>query len=161
MRKVVLVDTSVPVLVIESVLPYSPADLWALHQSAEVIPKLNPPGTKVQVLSPPEELGVRVGAVHKLKMVKYGLPTVWHAEIVEVEAPHRFVDVARKSPFRSWRHEHAFLPHDEGVLLRDTIDYEMPLGPLGSLADALFVRRDLEQTFEHRHRITRELLTVT
>jgi hypothetical protein len=35
----------------------------------------------------------------------------------------------------------------------------MPLGPLGSLVDALIIRRDVEAMFAHRHRVTQKALT--
>src|SRR3712207_7309265 len=37
-----------------------------------------------------------------------------------------------------------------GTIMRDRVDYELPLGPLGALAHALFVGRDLERIFDHR-----------
>ena len=35
--------------------------------------------------------------------------------------------------------------------MRDTVRYELPLGPLGKLAHAAFVRRDLQRIFDFRH----------
>ena len=34
--------------------------------------------------------------------------------------------------------------------MRDTVRYALPLGPLGALAHALFVRRDLRRIFDFR-----------
>jgi hypothetical protein len=41
--------------------------------------------------------------------------------------------------------------------MHDRVSYELPLGPLGALARALFVRRSLEQIFEHRKAVVRDI----
>ncbi len=56
-----------------------------------------------------------------------------------------------RGPYRHWHHEHLFTPAGGGgTLMRDRVDYDLPLGPLGGIAHALFVRRDLERIFDHR-----------
>jgi len=67
-----------------------------------------------------------------------------------------------KGPFRTWHHRHEFLPqvHDgvAGTLIRDVVDYEVGFGLLGSLADRMFVRRQLQHTFAWRQKAVREML---
>lgn len=133
--------------------------VWAFHSSAEALTALTPPGRQVQLLS--EDLDVVQGARHAIRVRQFGVPLVWVARIEVAEPPHRFVDIAERSPFRSWWHEHAFLPDGDGTLLRDTLEYELPFGPLGTLAHALFVSRDLDRLFAFRHARTRELLDAT
>ena len=70
------------------------------------------------------------------------------------------MDIAVRSPFKRWRHEHRFDPRDGGSTLTDTVEYELPFGPFGAIADRLFVRRDLEAMFAHRHRVTQERFGV-
>lgn len=146
-----------PQLVVESVLPCTPQELWEFHASAEALMALTPTNRRVEVLS--EDLAVRDGALHILRVRQFGIPLVWHARISEVDPPRGFVDTAERSPFAYWRHHHEFLPHPEGALLRDTVMYQLPFGPLGMIADWLFVRRDLETMFAFRHKHTQELLT--
>ncbi len=145
-----------PRLQFETVLRCTPEQLWDFHSSAAALRVLTPPSKQVEVIG--EDLAVRDGAIHKIRVRQFGLPLVWVARIEQVQPPHQFVDVAVKSPFKSWTHRHEFLAHAEGALLRDTIDFEMPLGPLGSLVYALIVRRDLESMFAHRHKATKEAL---
>lgn len=142
-----------PRLVFESVIPCSVQELWDFHGDVSALGRLTPPGNQVTILS--EDTAVRNGALHVLRVKKNGLPLVWKARISEVEPPHRFVDTAEQSPFKSWRHEHAFLEHAQGALLRDTVDYEMPFGPLGALVDRILIRKDLEAMFAHRHQVTK------
>ena len=80
----------------------------------------------------------------------------WTARITEFEWNHHFVDVQDSGPFQSWHHRHEFEAgrRDDvaGTLIRDVIDYEVGLGLLGRLADALFVRRQIEHAFAERQR---------
>lgn len=145
-----------PTLVFESVLPCSPTKLWEFHASAEALAKLTPPDRKIQLLS--EDLEVRQGAVHTMRVRQYGIWMLWVAKITTVEPPNRFCDVAEKSPFKKWEHCHEFLPHENGALLRDFVTYELPFGVLGRLVDWLFVRRSIENLFHYRHAKTREIL---
>jgi ligand-binding SRPBCC domain-containing protein len=45
-----------------------------------------------------------------------------------------------------------------GTLVRDTVDYSLPLGRLGMLAHGLFVRRDLDRIFAFRHQAVESML---
>ncbi len=45
-----------------------------------------------------------------------------------------------------------------GAIVKDTVDYGLPLGLLGQLAHRLFVRRDLERVFAYRHEAVERLL---
>ena len=76
-----------------------------------------------------------------------------------VEPGRRIVDVAERSPFALWRHEHLFreLGPDRS-LLTDRVAYRLPGGRAGRLAERLLVRRLLETTFAERQRRTREVL---
>ena len=63
------------------------------------------------------------------------------SRITEFDPPHRFVDEMVRGAFSRFRHEHQFISTEEGTLMVDTFDYTSPLGPLGMLADWLFLRR--------------------
>ena len=45
-----------------------------------------------------------------------------------------------------------------GTLVRDTVHYALPLGPLGRLGHALLVRRDLRRIFDYRQAAVTQLL---
>lgn len=128
-------------------------ELWAFHSSVETLKKLTPPEKRVEILSVDPK--VEAGAVHRLRVRQFGIPYVWESLIETAEPPRRFVDVATRAPFKLWRHEHRFDPlPNGGSALTDVVDYEPPFGPLGVLADRLFIRRDLERMFAYRHRVT-------
>jgi ligand-binding SRPBCC domain-containing protein len=65
------------------------------------------------------------------------------ARIVEMERPLRFVDEMVKGAFHSMRHTHEFEEKTDGTMMRDILEWKAPLGPLGRLADRLFLERHL------------------
>ena len=73
--------------------------------------------------------------------VHFGVRQRLTSRITEFEPPHRFVDEMVRGAFRRIRHEHQFVPTTDGTLMIDVFDYTAPLGLLGRLADALFLRR--------------------
>ena len=78
----------------------------------------------------------------------------WRAtsRITEFDRPRRFVDEMRSGPFRSFRHEHRFEGAGVGVTrMVDVVDYAMPLGVLGVIADELIVGRHLRRLIEDRN----------
>ena len=86
----------------------------------------------------------------------------WLARITEFELNHHFADVQDEGPFKSWHHRHEFMSQSKagvtGTTIRDVIDYEIGFGVLGSIANALFVRRQMGNTFVERQKRLPELL---
>lgn len=86
----------------------------------------------------------------------FGIPFRWQSLIESFEPGARFVDAQTRGPYRSWRHLHEFRDAPGGTQMRDRVDYELPLGPLGAPAHALFVRRMLDKIFDYRqHQVER------
>jgi ligand-binding SRPBCC domain-containing protein len=83
----------------------------------------------------------------------------WRIRIARVVTPTLVVDDMLRGPFRRWLHEHRFEDLGDGTTrLTDHVDYRLPLGPLGALANRLVVARLLERTFRFRQARTAELL---
>jgi ligand-binding SRPBCC domain-containing protein len=93
----------------------------------------------------------------------------WLARITEFEWNSYFCDEQVKGPFASWKHRHGIVAEtrtDEagtpvsGTLISDEVEYSLPLGPLGSVAHGLFVRRQMEATFAYRQGRLEAILPV-
>ena len=140
-----------------SELRCTPEELFAFHQSPEALEQLTPPWSGVRVLTPPTSLEVGTQVVVSVPLLG-PLRKKWVARHTAYEPPRRFVDEQVSGPFRSWVHEHLVEPCPGGARLTDTIDYELPGGPLARVADWLMVRRTLEKTFAYRHAVTRRAL---
>lgn len=68
------------------------------------------------------------------------------AKITEMEVPHFFTDEMTSGVFVSLKHLHRFEKISDNVTeMADVLEWKSPLGPLGTLADLLFVKRHLQQ----------------
>lgn len=84
------------------------------------------------------------------------IPMKWKTRIPQVDELKSFTDFQLKGPYKLWNHFHEFIPNENGVLVKDTVDYELPLGFLGKIAHSLFVRSKLESIFKHRFQVLEE-----
>jgi ligand-binding SRPBCC domain-containing protein len=135
------------------------ADVFAFHLDTRNAALISPPGARIVGLE--GEVPVLPGSVVTMRMRRGRLPVTisWRVRIEAVERDRLIVDVAERSPFAAWRHEHLFSPRDNGTTrMTDRVTYRVHGGPIGRLADRLVVRRALERAFAERHRLTRELL---
>lgn len=86
-----------------------------------------------------------------------GIPVYWMTEITHVQDRAFFVDEQRFGPYALWHHQHHFREIPGGVEMTDIVHYKNPLGILGRLANALFVKKKLETIFSFRYRKVEEL----
>ena len=87
----------------------------------------------------------------------FHIPMGWITEIKTVKEGQFFVDEQRKGPYKIWHHEHHFKAVEGGVEMTDIVSYELPLGFLGKIAHALFVRKKLEEIFAYRFKKVEEI----
>jgi ligand-binding SRPBCC domain-containing protein len=78
------------------------------------------------------------------------LPVAWTTEITHVNVGNYFVDEQRFGPYSMWHHQHHFSRRENGVEMTDEVNYALPLGILGRIAHALFVKRQLKKIFDYR-----------
>ncbi len=133
--------------------------VWRFYDTLDGLLKVTPPETKVKILDPPSaiEQGARFTLV--VRQPPLFVPLRWETIITEHRPPELFVDEQGRGPFARWHHEHRFeaLPECR-TRLTDTITYTPPFGPLGKIADRLFIHAQLTKMFAYRHQKTRELL---
>lgn len=63
------------------------------------------------------------------------------SRVTRCEPPFLFEDIQVSGAFASFKHVHRFEAIAGGTRMIDEFDYRSPLGPLGRLADALFLER--------------------
>lgn len=81
----------------------------------------------------------------------FAIPMNWITEITKVEDHSCFVDEQRKGPYKIWHHEHHFKQVDGGVEMEDILTYVLPLGFLGKISHALFVKNKVREIFDYRN----------
>lgn len=85
------------------------------------------------------------------------VPLKWRTKITHVEPNKSFTDFQEKGPYKYWNHFHEFIPNKDGVLMKDTVDYELPFGFLGKIAHLLFVKKKLAHIFDFRYSVLEKL----
>ncbi|MBM3770805.1 MAG: SRPBCC family protein [Acidimicrobiia bacterium] len=140
----------------ESRINATPQVVFGFHESPDALPMLIPPWDNMRVIESTGSLrpGSRVVLAGQLWIV----PIRWVAVHTEYEPPHLFADIQESGPFAKWHHRHRILDDGHGgTLLRDEVEYELPMGRLGQWLAGWFVRRKLERMFDFRHRVTRQV----
>lgn len=141
---------SVRVLAREQRLPGTPDEVFPFFGDALNLERITPPWLGFEVVTP-RPIAMGAGTLIEYRLRLHGVPLRWRTRIDVWDPPRRFVDRQLRGPYRSWVHEHTFEPDGHGgTLMRDRVEYSLPLGPVGSLAGALLVRRELRRIFDHR-----------
>ena len=110
------------------------------------------PHTKERLVGDKQSGLAELGDVLVFEAVHLGVRQRLSSQITEVERPALFADVALSGAFSSLRHEHRFTAVPGGTLMRDRLEWTSPLGILGRLADALFLRRYMLRFLATRNR---------
>ena len=133
-------------------------EAFAFYADASNLEAITPPWLRFRVVTP-GAIAMAPGTLIDYRLRLHGVPVSWRTRIEVWEPPRRFVDVQLSGPYALWEHEHRLLPRgDEAVEIRDRVRYALPLGPLGALAHALLVRRDLARIFDFRQTAVAERL---
>ena len=133
----------------EQLLNGTPDDVFPFFADARNLERITPPWLNFHVVTSEPEM--RQGALIEYRLRLHGVPIRWLTQIEEWAPGERFVDVQLRGPYALWHHTHEFEPAGDGrTLMRDTVRYALPLGPLGALAHKLLVKRDLARIFMFR-----------
>lgn len=123
---------------------------FGLYADAHNLEPMTPPWLHFQVTTP-GEIRMAAGALLDYRLRLHGIPINWTTRIETWEPPHHFVDTQLKGPYSLWHHTHEFeADGGNATVIHDRVRYSIPFGPLGELAEKLFVRRDLRRIFDYR-----------
>lgn len=138
----------------ETAILASPEKVFAFHEQENALKLLLPPWETVEVIQAAKISQVGSRAIVETTVLG-PIKTRWIAEHTRYEPPRFFEDIQIKGPFRSWRHRHIIKHDANGAILRDEIEYEPPLGPLGKIFAPLLVEPRLRKLFDYRHEVTK------
>jgi ligand-binding SRPBCC domain-containing protein len=135
-------------------LPISLAEAWEFFSSPGNLQKITPARMNFRILSNTGGGGMYAGQIITYKVSPLlGLPLFWMTEITHLQPGEYFIDEQRVGPYAIWHHEHRFREVEGGVEMTDIVTYKLPFGILGTLAHAVFVRREVEGIFDHRYQV--------
>lgn len=131
---------------------------WDFFCSPLNLSKITPKDMKFNVLTKFEDEEIDTGMIIDYTVTPIlGIPLKWTTLITQVDQGKGFTDFQKKGPYKLWNHHHEFIPNKDGVLMKDTVEYELPFYLIGDLAHKLFVKRKLTAIFDYRYKVLEEL----
>ncbi|MFW5938544.1 MAG: SRPBCC family protein [Halanaeroarchaeum sp.] len=150
-------------------VPATIDEVWAFHSTIDGLRALTPDWMNLEIDGvegpdgKPDPAVLAEGSRIHMSMRPFdvGPRQRWTSRIVErdpdgetsVGKRARFVDDMDGGPFRTWKHTHAFYADGEETLLVDTVDYRLPLGPIGDAVGPV-AKIGFEGMFRDRHKRT-------
>ena len=131
-------------------LPVDRKVLWEFISVPQNLNKITPPDMAFEIIGePPEKTYAGLLLEYRVKVPLLSWST-WLTEIKYVEDGVSFMDEQRVGPYKLWLHTHKLEDVEGGTRMTDDIRYLVPLGPIGLLANILFVGRTLRRIFDYR-----------
>ncbi len=110
------------------------------------------PGTRERAWGSSEGRRVGPGDTLTFEATHLGVRQRLVSRVTAFERPTLFADELVRGAFRSLRHTHTFrATPDGGTVMGDVMEFTSPLGPLGRLADRLFLTRYMERFLRSRN----------
>lgn len=87
----------------------------------------------------------------------FGIVQELSTKITAYDKPRRFVDEMTEGPFKHICHEHVFEAEGDGTLMTDRFAFSAPLGVLGKIAEALFLKNYMKKFLVERNGYIRQV----
>lgn len=127
---------------------------WDFFSSPMNLSKITPKDMGFSVLSDFKNVPIYEGMIINYTVSPIlRIPLKWTTRITQVDELKSFADLQQNGPYKYWKHFHEFIPNADGVLMIDTVDYELPFGVLGTIAHRTFVKKKLESIFNFRYKV--------
>jgi ligand-binding SRPBCC domain-containing protein len=136
--------------------------VWDFISSPANLKKITPEHMGFDITTPEISKKMYPGMVigYKVRPI-WGFKTTWITEITHVAEKQYFVDEQRLGPYTMWHHEHHIEERDGGVMMTDIVSYIPPFGFIGSIANSLFIRQQLDTIFSYREKRLDDIFNQT
>jgi len=134
-------------------IPSNVSEVWDFISSPANLKRITPDHMGFDIITPELPEKMYPGMIIAYKVSPFlGLKMTWVTEITHIREKAYFVDEQRVGPYSIWHHEHQIKSIDGGVLMTDIVSYKPPFGILGSIANELFIRKQLKTIFDFREK---------
>ncbi|GAC1300200.1 MAG: SRPBCC family protein [Mucilaginibacter sp.] len=143
----------------EQAIPISLQQAWDFFSSPLNLAKITPADMNFVVTSAfTADTKMYPGMIITYKISPlFGINMNWMTEITHVKDGEYFVDEQRFGPYALWHHQHHFKVIEGGVLMSDILNYAIPYGIAGRLANSLIVRAQVSKIFTYREKAIKDL----
>lgn len=127
---------------------------WSFFSAANNLRIITPPEMNFTVLTKLKNDNIFEGMLINYTVAPLlKIPLKWQTEITQVDNGKSFTDFQKKGPYKLWKHYHEFVENEKGVLIKDTVKYELHFGFLGEIVHRIFVRKKLKNIFSFREQV--------
>ncbi|MDA8087710.1 MAG: SRPBCC family protein, partial [Nitrospiraceae bacterium] len=136
-------------LAASQLLPVAPPRAFSFFEAPGNLARITPPWLEFRLL---DDGGGRAfeGVEFRYTIRWLGLRIPWRSRIVNYHPPVEFTDIQVIGPYREWVHLHTFRPAPGGTLMKDRVDYRLPMGLAGRLLHIWMVESQLRDIFTYR-----------
>jgi len=132
-------------------------EVFEFFAEPENLERVTPDFLRFRIVTP-RPIAMEVGTLIDYRLQLFRVPFSWRTRIEAYEKNRMFIDRQIKGPYTLWHHLHTFEESADGTWIRDRVDYQIPLGPAGTLAKWVFVGQTLERIFDYRYARIEEIL---
>jgi ligand-binding SRPBCC domain-containing protein len=143
-------------------LPITIDEAWNFFSSPLNLSKITPTSMAFNILHNSGKDKMNAGQIiHYTVQLFPGIKTRWTTEITHVSEGEYFIDEQRFGPYAFWHHQHRFKVIPMSVEMTDEVNYAIPFGLFGRLANWLFVERMLNRIFDYRFSVLSNYFSKT
>ncbi len=137
-------------------------EVWEFFSRPENLNEMTPEHVSFNILSPIEGQEMYQGMIIQYQISPIlNIPMNWVTEITQIRKHEFFIDDQRVGPYALWHHQHHFKAVEGGTEMTDILHYQVPFGPIGAIANWLFVERMVGDIFKHREAAIEKLFPST
>lgn len=139
-------------------IPCSLDEAWRFFSDPANLAKITPTAFSFTVISKHHGDKIYPGQIIEYKVKPLlGIPLYWMTEITHIKDKEYFVDEQRYGPYSLWHHQHLFKEIEGGVEMTDIVHYKIPFWIVGDIANAVFIRKKLQDLFQYRYARVEEI----
>lgn len=146
-----------PVITLHTIINAQPEVVFDLSCSID-LHKISTAHTNEEAIAGRTNGLIEMGETVTWRAKHFGLTQNLTSKITAYSRPLMFNDIMITGAFKSFTHKHIFEYDNQNgqTLMTDVFSYRSPLGLLGKLADALFLKNYMEKLLTERNRVVKE-----
>lgn len=141
----------------EQILQTDIETAWDFISNPCNLTKITPKEMNFNILSDiPQKIYPGLIIIYKVNPI-FNIPITWVTEISVVVEKQFFVDIQKIGPYKFWHHQHHLIQTNNGVLMKDIINYKLPIKLLSSIMNKIFIKKQLIKIFNYRKTVLDEI----
>lgn len=138
-------------------LPIGLDEAWHFFSTPKNLDMLTPDDMSFNIISGADDKAYAGQLItYKIKPL-FNIPMNWVTEITQCVHQKYFIDEQRFGPYKFWHHQHHFKEVQDGIIMKDVLNYALPLGVLGEIMGKLMLHKKVQQIFSYREEKLNEI----